>query len=591
MRIVTLILAALLPLSASAQVEWFPLKDVRLLDSPFKENQERSGAWLRSIDVNRLLHSFRTTAGVWAGNEGGYMTVKKLGGWESLDCELRGHTTGHVLSACALQYASTGDPAFKAKGDSLVLGLREVQLAHGNGYLSAFPEELIDRNIRGERVWAPWYTLHKILAGLIDQYELAGSEMALTEALDMAHWAQAKLSGLSEETRRLMLRNEFGGIPEAWWNLYGITGDEVCRWLAEFFYHDDVIDPLKAQKADFGTKHTNTFIPKVIAEARRYELTGSEDARTAVAFFWGQMLAHHIYATGSLSDKEHFFDPADFRNHVTGVTGESCCTYNMLRLARHILAWTGDAAVMDYYERALCNHILGSQNPRTGMAAYFLPLASGTHKVYSTPYDSFWCCVGSSFESHAKYAESIYAHAGNMLYVNLFIPSTLDWDGFKVRLETAFPADGEVTLTVETSGMREIAFRQPSWSAAPVVKVNGRRVKVAGTSYLTIRRNWKAGDRISVSYPMSYHVEPALQDATLGVVMRGPLVLALPLGTEGFEPPQPVSDPAKYNDYYTYDYHIPGSMLGFKDLPRDFTALKPLWSLHEERYEVYWELP
>ena len=175
MRIVTLILAALLPLSASAQVEWFPLKDVRLLDSPFKENQERSGAWLRSIDVNRLLHSFRTTAGVWAGNEGGYMTVKKLGGWESLDCELRGHTTGHVLSACALQYASTGDPAFKAKGDSLVLGLREVQLAHGNGYLSAFPEELIDRNIRGERVWAPWYTLHKILAGLIDQYELAGS--------------------------------------------------------------------------------------------------------------------------------------------------------------------------------------------------------------------------------------------------------------------------------------------------------------------------------------------------------------------------------------------------------------------------------
>jgi DUF1680 family protein len=277
MRIVALILAALLPIGASAQVEWFPLKDVRLLDSPFKENQERSGAWLKSIDVNRLLHSFRTTAGVWAGNEGGYMTVKKLGGWESLDCELRGHTTGHVLSACALQYASTGDPAYKAKGDSLVLGLREVQLAHGNGYLSAFPEELINRNIRGERVWAPWYTLHKILAGLIDQYELAGSELALTEALDMAHWAQAKLSGLSEESRRLMLRNEFGGIPEAWWNLYGITRDEACRWLAEFFYHDDVIDPLKAQKADFGTKHTNTFLPKVIAEARRYELTGSED--------------------------------------------------------------------------------------------------------------------------------------------------------------------------------------------------------------------------------------------------------------------------------------------------------------------------
>ena len=344
-----------------------------------------------------------------------------------------------------------------------------------------------------------------------------------------------------------------------------------------------------APQADDITVLAVRYLAKPRVYTRSFQPT--QDGIAAASSFLDEMLAHHIYATGSLSDKEHFFDPADFRNHVTGVTGESCCTYNMLRLARHLLAWTGDASVMDYYERALCNHILGSQNPRTGMAAYFLPLASGTHKVYSTPYDSFWCCVGSSFESHAKYAESIYAHVGNTLYVNLFIPSTLDWDGFKVRLETAFPADGEVTLTVETPGMREIAFRRPSWSAAPVVKVNGRRVKGTGTSYLTLRRNWKAGDRISVSYPMTYHVEPALQDATLGVVMRGPLVLALPLGTEGFLPPQPVSDPAKYNDYYTYDYHIPGSMLGFKDLPRDFTALKPLWSLHEERYEVYWELP
>ncbi len=588
--IVLLLLLLVTGLPARAQVEWFPLQRVRLLDSPFRENQLRDAEWLRSIDVNRLLHSFRTTAGVYAGKEGGYMTVEKLGGWESLDCELRGHTTGHVLSACALLYASTGDVYFTEKADSLVRGLREVQLAHGNGYLSAFPEELINRNIRGEKVWAPWYTLHKIMAGLLDQYRLAGNELALEEVKAFADWAFGKLSRLDETTRKRMIRNEFGGMPEVWWNLYAITGDKRHRELAEFFYHNDVIDPLRAQKADFGTKHTNTFIPKVIAEARRYELTGAEESRTAAEFFWEEMLREHVFATGSLSDKEHFFRPEDFRKHITGYTGESCCTYNMLRLARHLFAWKPSASIMDYYERALYNHILGAQNPETGMASYFLPLAAGTHKVYSTPFDSFWCCVGSGFESNAKYAESIYFEGDNTLYVNLFIPSELDWNGFRVRMETAFPSEEEVRLTVLSAGKRRIAFRKPGWSGKPVVRVNGRTVSVKAGDYLVLDRKWKAGDQVSVTYPMSYHVEPAPQDPSVGVVMYGPLVMAQPLGTDEFVAPQPVSDPGQYNDYYTYDYHIPASIPAFAPLPESFGGLRPLFSIHEERYAVYWLL-
>ena len=591
-RLSLISLFLIVALAAAAQARPFGLREVRLLPSRFTENMQRDSAWIMDIGADRLLHSFRTTAGVFAGNEGGYMTVKKLGGWESLDCELRGHTTGHILSACALMYASTGAECFKAKSDSLVAGLREVQLAHGNGYLSAFPEELIDRNIRGQKVWAPWYTLHKILAGLIDQYQLADSELALTEAMEMAGWAYGKLMPLPEETRRLMLRNEFGGVGEAWWNLYGITGDARCKWLAEFFYHNDVIDPLKASEADFGTKHTNTFIPKVIAEARRYELTDAADSRTAVTFFWNEMMDHHLYATGSLSDKEHFFPVEDFRKHITGVTGESCCTYNMLRLARHLFAWQPSAAVMDYYERALYNHILGSQNPESGMAAYFLPLATGTHKVYSTPDESFWCCVGSGFESHAKYGESIYWQDDNTLYVNLFIPSELRSDKVSVRLETAFPSDGLVQLTVAKSSLRRIAFRLPSWSGAPVVRLNGRkvRVKADASGYLALERAWKPGDRIDIDYPMTVRVEPAPQDPSVGVVMRGPVVLAKRLGTEGFVAPQPTSDPSKYNDYYTYDYHIPASIPVFAPLPGTFDGLEPLYDIHGERYEVYWNL-
>lgn len=215
--------------------ECFDLQDVRLLPGRFRENMERDSAWMVSIGTDRLLHSFRTTAGVYAGREGGYMTVKKLGGWESLDCELRGHITGHLLSAYALMYASTGSEVFRLKGDSLVSGLAEVQQAYGNGYLSAFPEELINRNIRGGSVWAPWYTLHKLFSGLIDQYVYAGNRQAFEVVKRMGGWAYNKLKPLSEETRRRMIRNEFGGINESFYNLYALTGDERYRWLARFF--------------------------------------------------------------------------------------------------------------------------------------------------------------------------------------------------------------------------------------------------------------------------------------------------------------------------------------------------------------------
>ena len=296
--------------SIPLQVESFDLQDVRLLPSRFRENMERDSAWMVSIGTDRLLHSFRTNAGVYAGREGGYMTVKKLGGWESLDCELRGHTTGHLLSAYGLMYAATGSEVFKLKGDSLVNGLAEVQQALGNGYLSAFPEELINRNIRGTSVWAPWYTLHKLFSGLIDQYLYADNRQALEVVKRMGDWAYNKLKPLDETTRRRMIRNEFGGINESFYNLYAITGDERYEWLARYFYHNDVIDPLKEQRDDLGTKHTNTFIPKVLAEARNYELNGSEDSRQATDFFWHTMIARHTFAPGCSSQKEHFFDPA-----------------------------------------------------------------------------------------------------------------------------------------------------------------------------------------------------------------------------------------------------------------------------------------
>lgn len=589
-------------------VKCFALEDVELLPSRFRENLERDSAWMVSIEVDRLLHSFYNNSGVWGGREGGYMTVKKYGGWESLDCELRGHTTGHLLSAYALMYATTGADVFKAKGDSIVDGLARVQAALGNGYISAFPEELINRNMRGESVWAPWYTLHKIYSGLIDQYLYAGNSKALGVMTKAADWAYGKLSEVSDTTRRKMIRNEFGGVNEAFYNLYAITGDERYRTLAEFFYHNDVVDSLKRRDGDLGTKHTNTFIPKTIAEVRRYELTGDEESRGLAEFFWDEMIDRHTFATGCSSDKEHYFDPAKMSAHLSGYTGETCCTYNMLKLSRHLFCINPNARIADYYEQALYNHILGQQDPASGMVAYFLPLKTGTHRVYSTPENSFWCCVGSGFESHAKYAEGIYYRGNNSLYVNLFIPSRLDWHekGVKVTQSTAFPASGNVSFAMECDAPVEFALnlRYPAWSGKPVVTINGRKVAVKAHpgEYMQIKRRWKSGDIVEVTYPMSLKVEPMPADPSVGVMKYGPVVLAGRLGLEGMLAPAPVSDPAKYNDYYTYDYHIPESLAaGVSATPltqeaplrwttADGITVQPLYDVHRERYVIYWNL-
>lgn len=597
------------------KVQAFDLKDVRLLPGRFRDNMMRDSAWMVSIGADRLLHSFRNNAGVFAGREGGYMTVQKLGGWESLDCDLRGHITGHLLSAYSLMYAATGSDIFKQKGDSIVRGLSEVQKALGNGYISAYPEELINRNIKGQAVWAPWYTLHKLLSGLIDQYLNAGNAQALDVAKGMAEWAYHKLKPLDEATRQRMIRNEFGGINESFYNLYAITGNEQDRWLARFFYHNEVIDPFKAGNADLGTKHTNTFIPKVIAEARNYELNGNEGSRRLSEFFWQTMINHHTFAPGCSSDKEHYFDPKQFSKHISGYTGETCCTYNMLKLSRHLFCWTGNENIADYYERALYNQILGQQDPQTGMVCYFLPLMSGAYKVYSTKFNSFWCCVGSGFENHAKYGESIYYHSRDGLYVNLFIPSVLTWQekGMQVRQETSFPQSDVTNLSVRVKApvTTTVYLRYPVWSKGVTVTVNGRKVSFKQTpgSYIAIKREWKDGDKITARFPMSLHLERTPDDPKKAALLYGPIVLVGEKGTANMPAPAPFSDPSKYNDYYTYNYHVPAGLKttlavdvkhpdktikragdSLKFTTADGETLIPLYDAHHERYVVYWDL-
>ena len=594
-----------LTITAQTVVQPFALSDVRLLPSRFQRNMQRDSAWIASIPVKSLLHSFRNTAGVFSDKEGGYMTMKHLAGWESMDCDLRGHITGHLLSAMAsleVRGERSGErgQTMRLKADSLVQGLAEVQRQYGTGYLSAFGEGLIDRNIQGKSVWAPFYTLHKILQGLIDQYQLCGNETALTVAKGMGDWAYNKLKPLSEQTRQKMIRNEFGGFNEAMYNLYAITRDERYLWVARFFYHNDKIDPLKAGNTDLGTNHANTFIPKLLGECRNYELFGSEDSRRAATLLYNTLTGDHAFVTGEVSDKEHLFKPSAQSKHLTGYDGENCCTYNLLKLADRLFTYQPDSKIADYYERALYNHILGQQDTLTSMVCYFTPLMTGGYRLYSTRDSSYWCCVGSGFESHAKYQSSIYFHNDKELYVNLFIPSELSWDGTIVRQETAFPESNTTTLTILSPltshpSPLTLKLRYPCW--ATYMKVNGRKVKPGKDGYVSIHKpqisNFKP-QKIEVEFGMTLHEEATKDDPSRVALLYGPIVL----GGRLSEVDSPFSDPKKYNDYYTFDYgQHPDVKLGevkslgglkFLMESQQPIIIQPFYDMQHCRYVVYW---
>ncbi|MEF8787886.1 MAG: beta-L-arabinofuranosidase domain-containing protein, partial [Planctomycetota bacterium] len=387
----------------------FALEQVRLLEGPFREARRRDIQYLRSLEVDRLLHTWRKNAGLPTDAE-------PLGGWERPSSELRGHSMGHFLSACALAYAGTGNEMMKEKAQKAVAGLEQCQQAlDKGGYLSAFPESLVDRALNREDVWAPFYTLHKVFAGLLDVYRYCGSDRALRVAKGMGDWLHRRLEPIDrEEMQKILTRpekstargTEQGGINEALANLYAVTGERKYLELAQKFQQDSYNKPLARGEDNLAGEHANSFIPTVVGTARLYELTGKSANKEISRHFWDLVVHGRTYCTGGTSDEEHWG-----KRHVLPLgehTQEFCCTYNMLKLTRHLMCWDPRAEYADYYERGLWNNILATQNPKTNMMGYFLAMAPGRWKYFCTPNRSFWCCTGTGMESHAKYGANIY---------------------------------------------------------------------------------------------------------------------------------------------------------------------------------------
>jgi len=575
-------------------VHAFPLEEVRLLDGPFKHAMELDQKYILSLDVDRLLHNFRVNAGLPS-------TAEPLGGWEEPKCELRGHFVGHYMSACALMYASTGDRRFKEKGDAVVGGLAECQAKLGSGYLSAYPESFIDRVEKQSRVWAPYYTLHKILAGLLDMYESCDNQQALEVARKFGDWVIARNSALTDEQMQRMMGNEHGGMNEGLANLYGLTGDEKYLKISLRFNHHRVLDPAEQGQDKLTGLHANTQIPKFIGNARQYELTGDTNLEAAAKFFWNTVVKERSYVIGGHSDGEMFSAKEKLSKALGPNTTETCNTYNMLKLTRHLFCWEPRAEYADYYERALYNHILASQNPETGMMCYYLPLRTGSRKNYNGPTDSFWCCTGTGVENHAKYGDSIYFHNNLQLYVNLFIPSELNWKqkGLKLRQETKYPDEFVTRLVFECEKPVEFTLnlRHPFWSGSDfAVKLNGRPQTLTASpgSWVTLDNTWRTGDIIEIEMPFHLRTEGFKDNENRFAFLNGPIVLCAQVDLKR---PFPAVVPDKENFLAALQPVVgePNTFTGATQLfraPRGDAQpieLVPLYKMYAHNYEVYWD--
>ena len=589
-------------------VKPFPLKQVRLSSGVFLDAQARNSKYLQSMPPDRLLHTFRINASLPS-------SAEPLGGWEKPDCELRGHFTGgHFLSACALTYAATGDEWFKARASLMVSELAKCQQAHRNGYLSAFPGELFDRLRDGAKVWAPFYTLHKILAGHLDAYELCGNEQALDTAKALAGWVRVWTKGLSDAQMERVLQVEFGGMNDGLYRLYAITGSDEHRDLAHRFDHPAFFEPLSARRDELQGLHVNTQIPKIIGAARRYELTGERRYRDIAEYFWSEVTGARSYANGNTSNGEVWENPPGrLADQLSSSTAECCCAYNLMKLTRILFGWSADARTADYYERALFNSRLGTQNPHDGTLMYYYPLASGYWKFYGLPLGAFWCCTGTGVEEFAKLADSIYFHDDTGLFVNLFVASEVSWPekGLRVRQETAFPEEERTRLTFTADAPTRMALRLriPWWATrGGRVRVNGETLPAFATpsSYFVLDRVWKTGDRVELDLPMQISTQPMPDDATLQAAMYGPLVLAGRLGKQGLTSEmtyggydcelsgKPVSAPEIAGDLRnsaTWIEPVAGHPLSFRTRGQAAKMdLVPLYRLFDERYAVYWKI-
>lgn len=609
----------------SQPVTVFELSMVRLDRGPFFEAQQADLHYLLSLDVDRLLAPFLRDAGLPT-------RVESYGNWENTG--LDGHIGGHYLSASSLLYAATGDAEVKRRLDYMIDQLAECQKRNGNGYVGGIPngkviwEEIRQGKIEADNFslnhrWVPLYNIHKLFAGLYDAAVIGKNATAKIVFVKLCDWFVALVAPLSDEQIQLMLKSEHGGMNEVLALAFELTHEEKYLALAKRFSHRFILDPLIAKTDQLTGLHANTQIPKVIGFKRIADLSNNESWSQAAEFFWQTVVDHRTVSIGGNSVREHFHPANDFSSMIESNQGpETCNTYNMLKLTKALYQSDPDPHYLDYYECATYNHILSSQHPDGGFV-YFTPMRPRHYRVYSSIQESFWCCVGSGLENHGKYGELIYAHSGDDLLVNMFVASTLRWKdkGLTLVQETEFPF-GETTnlkLQLEKKHKFKIRLRHPSWVPSGQMKatVNGKQQNAQSESstYITLEREWKDGDVITLTLPMHTTFEKLPDGSSWGSFIHGPIVLAAVTDStdlKGLHADDSRMGHVAEGKLYsveeapvivTKDEQWLGSLKPVEGKPLTFSLseiaypatyenlrLVPFFSLHDKRYMLYWPM-
>ncbi len=577
----------------------FNIADVKLKPGIFKQAMEAHRDWLLSLEPDRLLSGYLEDADLEP-------KAEKYGSWESSG--LNGHSLGHYLSALSLYYATSKDQEALTRINYIVDELKRAQDEKGTGYVAAIPQgdDLWYRVALGDirtggfslnGAWAPWYVIHKEMAGLLDAYIYTGNEKALQVNIGLADWAYNLLRGLTYDEFQQMLRCEYGGMNEVLANTYAITGKDKYLELSRRFHDEFVNIPLENRLNPMPGKHSNTNVPKLIGAARRYQITGDRYDHIASSYFWDVMVDHHTYAPGGNANYEYLGPEDELNDKLTNNTMETCNTYNMLKLTRQLFSVNPSARYMDYYERALYNHILASQDRENAEVCYFVPLKMGARKGF---HNSFTCCVGSGMENHVKYGESIYFRgADGSLFVNLFIPSELQWSENEtvISLDSDIPSSDEVKITVSPKAKKELTLRirKPEWAETEITfEVNGKTTDavIDDYGYYAITRTWKKGDELVFNLPMGLYARTMPDNENRMAFFYGPVMLAGDVGDE--EP-----DPARGIPTFVTDAHEVADFLQPRGnnifasanvgKPHD-VEFRPFYDFYDDYYSVYWDV-
>jgi hypothetical protein len=602
----------------------FPLSDVSLLDGPLKHARDLNIQTLLKYDVDRLLAPYRKEAGLQA-------IASSYPNWEGLD----GHVGGHYLSAMAMNYAATGNLECKKRMEYMISELMACQDANaihhpewGVGYVGGMPKSrLIWSTLKtGDFVayraaWAPWYNVHKMYAGLRDAWIYCGNEDAKNIFLKFCDWGIEITSALTDAQMQSMLDSEHGGMPEIFADAYQMTGDAKYLTTARRFSHRMLLDAMAAGNDNLDNKHANTQIPKVTGFQRIAELSYDTTYANAADFFWQTVTTHRSLAFGGNSRKEHFPSASSCDDFVNDAEGpESCNSYNMLKLTEDLFRTNPSAHYIDYYERTLYNHILSTQHPENGGYVYFTPARPRHYRVYSTPNQAMWCCVGTGMENHSKYNEIIYTHQNDSLFLNLFVASELNWrsKGVRIKQETTFPDEERSRLLVaEGSAEFTLLIRYPFWVTDGAIKVivNDEPLSISAkpSSYIAVKRFWSKGDVVEIILPMHTTIEHLPNVPEYVAFMHGPILLAAKTGTEDLA--GLLADDGRWGQTASgrrlpldkapiiVENDLAGmteKLVPAKDTPLTFTVpdlkminplnvvLEPFFRIHDARYMMYW---